>query len=476
MTEQQKTALQFANQAAALLKENKYEPAIRLCDDALTYYPNDFLFLFVRGLAKSSHGDSQGAIDDLTEASSCTKDNTSKSDSFLTRGEIYFRLSDYEKAEHDYQEAERLDPFNNEARYAKFILSAAKELFPAPKNKGGFSAFVHSLENLLNTVLKIKEKHLLRIDDDSWTEVAHFTKYEALKSMLPVDQAKPSERNCLRLYNIIYMNDPLEGRRLIEYDKNKKMNLLSDTFQTDDAHHKIHSLGKELGVYISSLTLRSDKLYLWRAYGNDGNGYCIITPKSGFKQELTTPMLGLGRGNETKERGLAPLMRQALGIPRADHEVPPTLYKVFYEDNDVQKTLEALTEPLKDVKKQCEQLTGTIGLRGDDRRDSLHALIKVILSEITFLYKHSEYAEEQEVRIIHPFAFSKEENGLHLDEQVPSRIYAKTAPFLFKEGSRIIIGPKVKEKVEAEHELKYRLAKNGFLETAKVINSEIRYR
>ena len=328
MTEEQKTAEQLVNEAADLGRQEKYAEAIALCDEALIIAPKDHLAFLLRGVNKFSLGHKKDAIEDISQAIENGKKDNDKSLCFHARGLLLFESGRFDEAENDYREAAKYDPFNKTAYYAKFILSAAKGLFPDSKNIDAFSNLVVSLHKLLDTVLVIKGKHLLKEEDGSCVEVTHFTKYETLKSMLPDKQPEGYEENCLRLYNVIYMNDPLEGRRLIEHDKKIGMNVLKDIFHSDDSHHKIHSSGKEFGVYISSLTLFSDKLYLWRAYGNDGNGYCIVTPIKEFRQEISSPMLDLGKENKPKERGLAALM-ELLNLSKFDNKVPPTLYRVL---------------------------------------------------------------------------------------------------------------------------------------------------
>ena len=66
---------------------------------------------------------------------------------------------------------------------------------------------------------------------------------------------------------------------------------------------------------------------------------------------------------------------------------------------------------------------------------------------------------------------------LKLDNQNPPRIYVETDAFLFQdEGTRIIIGPKVADKVAAELNLKYRLARHDLLKTTAVEWSKVKYR
>lgn len=66
---------------------------------------------------------------------------------------------------------------------------------------------------------------------------------------------------------------------------------------------------------------------------------------------------------------------------------------------------------------------------------------------------------------------------LKLDDNQPPRIYVETDAFLFRdEGTRIIIGPKVGDKVAAELNLKYRLARHGLLKTTSVEWSQVKYR
>ena len=82
------------------------------------------------------------------------------------------------------------------------------------------SKVLRILERLRNVVQEIRLNHVL-LQSDVIESVAHFTTLEALHSMLPAAENQLSttrleKRNLLKLYNIEYVNDPQEGRSLIE--------------------------------------------------------------------------------------------------------------------------------------------------------------------------------------------------------------------------------------------------------------------
>jgi len=309
------------------------------------------------------------------------------------------------------------------------------------------------LHQLYDEVIKIKKKHIVK-DSDATNGVAHFTTFEALTSMLPESPTSDRKANRLRLYNFAYMNDPMEGKRLFDAG-----GPLSTFFRPEGRSENPLSWEEhESSVYIGSFTLRGDDLDLWRAYGGDGEGCCIVTPFEAFDQELI---------NETGSRHGGEIVMVSEGDKEASNPVPNTLYAIHYEDKDLKETL--------------GRLKGILGQLVEKRKllatdaEQLDQIVRLVLSPILYLYKHEQYKSEKEARMLGDFDISA--NFLTLDARNPSRVFVEASDFLFRlNGSRIILGPKVLNGTVIELNLKYRLARNQFIETTKVERSRVSYR
>ncbi len=126
----------------------------------------------------------------------------------------------------------------------------------------------HALSRLNEVFINIRSEHLLGEE----TALSHFTGWKALESMLPVNAAGEATayRNVLRQYHVDYMNDPKEGHRLLDFNKeNEKATaasqILKALFEKEYQHYQRHCQNNHAllpSVFICSLTLDSDRLDL----------------------------------------------------------------------------------------------------------------------------------------------------------------------------------------------------------------------
>ena len=332
------------------------------------------------------------------------------------------------------------------------------------------SNLLQIIERFRDKVQKIKSSHVLS-EADATAGVAHFTSLDALYSMLPATSTSGENttrinRNHLRLYNIEYVNDPHEGKNLLSAASNSASAILKSFFSApatapdDPLHDPFDSLplqGLAFSVYVGSFTLRADRLDLWRAYGGDGTGYCLVTPISAFRDPAMPTDHGFA--------GLA-------ATDKGDRQVPMTLYRVAYGEPAVTCALTKLDPNLQELHTAIEKYA-TARHNGERIRAKIHLTARAILSDIMYLYKNAEYSTEEEVRMLAPYAISAE--AVKADHQVPGRLYVDTRPFLFCPGSRIIIGPKVIRPEAVRLELRHRLDRNGH-QDVDVMCSPIPYR
>jgi len=339
-----------------------------------------------------------------------------------------------------------------------------------------FMPFYELLGELNTKVKQIQTDHMVMENrGKTVTSVAHYTILPALYSMLPESPAQGRKPNLLRLYNIAYANDPREGKRLVYPSKESaNVRLIQEFFPKEneiEPESPTPWQGQKFSVYTGSFALASDRLDLWRAYGRDGEGFCIAMPLSAFNQKPETTRIHLMQSDsDARSEGF-----EGIG----GNNVVPTLYEVRYQDDEVEKALARLSGALKKIKTARDEMVKANNrkLPPDlvlDGKGLIDGIVRAIVSGILYLYKDREYENEKEVRIIN--GSDVKAKRLKLDERDPGRLYVETNPFLFdSDQSQIIIGPKVKNKSAIYLNLQKRLACNNLLKTQVKI-SEIKYR
>ena len=284
--------------------------------------------------------------------------------------------------------------------------------------------------------------------------IAHYTNAIALTSMLSGTSLDP--KNGVRLSSTVYVNDPTEGRRLQDHvSKESSMveNPLKPLFEKLDHGRTISWLGQELHVFIACFSLEVDKLNLWRFYGADGKGCSIVSPASAFKAGSSEGMI---RGPWAKR-------------PKAAQKL--ALYSVLYDDRAVENTLTTLASALIPVLAVAKELNPEQNLR-------FRSLAIAVISDLLYLYKDEQYADEKEVRAAVARTLSDSEIKTFKPENKQySKLYLETDALLFQEaGSEIIVGPKVEDREAVILDLQHRLAGQKWTGMCKVSGSKTSYR
>ena len=308
-----------------------------------------------------------------------------------------------------------------------------------------------AMQALRATAVRIRnERHKIDLLDTN-TGIAHYTNAGALASMIA---GSPSDaRNCVWLSSTVYVNDPTEGMRLRDYRKGREKNPLEDLFDGTDSSATISWLDKEFHVFIACFSLECDSLNLWRFYGDDGHGFSIVSPLSAFDPESSDGMI---RGPWAKRGKTSP---------------KPSLYRVLYDDTEVDSALKELAVSLKPVLKLARKLKG-------DAPKRVRSVAIAVISELLYLYKDKQYEAEREVRAAEVQTLG---DPAVKEFRLPSMKYAKlhleTGALLFQErGSQIIIGPKVDKQDAVMIDLQHQLARQSWSGTCRVIKSEKNYR
>ncbi|PTP24743.1 DUF2971 domain-containing protein, partial [Vibrio splendidus] len=281
--------------------------------------------------------------------------------------------------------------------------------------------------------------------------IYHFTRWAAIQSILPKAPSEKS-RNVIRLYHEDYMNDPSEGKSLdtiiqsgvLDSEYHEVANFMNESLEQRS------SLTQDASTYMASFTKSSDRLDLWRAYGSDGDGFCLkinITQAVGHiwsqaKFDVDTDV--------SKDEEKAHLYK---------------LYNVQYKQEDKQEKLIELLTALKPLHEISVTLSEKV-------QAEIKKTIFYMLGEVVYLFKDEQYSSEREVRMFQRLSL----NEVCIDESDVGKLYKPTGPILFTgDDSEIIIGPKVEKPRVAELSLRKRLQLSGFYKT-KVSHSKVKYR
>ncbi|MFC4930894.1 tetratricopeptide repeat protein [Massilia sp. GCM10023247] len=333
-----------------------------------------------------------------------------------------------------------------------------------------------ALENLEERFFDLRSKHLIQEP----VTLAHFTTWSAIESLLSLEPGKDG-RNCLRQYLVDYMNDPSEGRRLLNFcelessaefpDARAASELLRELFDTQyfGSFARHNSTAHLLpSVFTVSLTQESDRLDLWRAYGRDGEGYCLVLPIPDRERSVVhvrnrdSSKVFLPEQSATDEEDAE---GQLLGKIVVE---PPLLYWIKYQDEDVVELLEELMEPLSAVLELQAAVSPPVW-------DRIASCATAILLELLYLFKDEQYSTEKEARALTVMRLDNPK--IRIDERKPGCLYCETPAFLFgAPQSEVILGPKVDKPTAALWNIRYRLTQLGFDGNTVVKRSRVPYR
>lgn len=234
-------------------------------------------------------------------------------------------------------------------------------------------------DSILNIVNEIKQELILSVENSKNIELGHFTSLDIYKQILEVDSGKIQNNNNiinsdLRLTNANQLNDPLEGKALYHF-----FNLLpkKDVYEQSN-------------IYMICATTNLDSLPMWEQYGNHSEGISVT-----FTSNLIEEIITKSRAN---------------------------IYKVcyLYREDDKIKILGLEEKKSKKIEKLLESLRTTV----HDYEDT-EKLFK-ILDEIKYLFKKSDYAYENEYRIVLDMDTNKENFDI-----VPMNNPRGSLPFLY---------------------------------------------
>ena len=296
--------------------------------------------------------------------------------------------------------------------------------------------FTHTTEII--KILKVDFSHRVTDNKPIERKLAHYTGTDTTNKLLDIEKGK-EQPSSFRLNTINNVNDPSEGKLLMNYLKEVKEDL-SYNSQFDENLH----------AFISCFTFNHDSLNQFRLYGKEGNkeasGISLVFKKDFFqkyyfigglsyvffedtpsspKNTRNTAEISLREGKIEKQ----PVMRCVYIDPTSNyiHLAQRNRLTFFREFNDesVQigsKTLSKAEYEWKSYKSFIDQKTEDFSIAFTDLQSdyrvivkelieiekvnpSLSSKIQVLLNEIIlplkYLIKHSAFQEEQECRMVY---------------------------------------------------------------------------
>lgn len=243
--------------------------------------------------------------------------------------------------------------------------------------------FYNIVENI-KEILRVKEKEINTL------KIGHYTSLTTMYKLINDNNPKDSY---LRLTNGRQMNDPLEGRVLLDYLTREENNLKKEEW-------------KPTFWYVSSATSEMDSLPMWKQYGEDASGVMLVYSSNFIKEifdDLNVDIYKVAyiKINEDK---LELVSNENIG-------------------DDERKNLEENIKKLKEMNKSEMSIP--------------------VLSNLSFLFKKSDYAYESEYRIV----IDKEKSHKKISVQNGFDEIRFLYVYLEKalQYSNVILGPKSKE-------------------------------
>lgn len=279
---------------------------------------------------------------------------------------------------------------------------------------------------------------ILKVGSDELENLAigHYTRLDTIKILIKKkNNANNEDKGAyLRLTNGRQMNDPLEGKILLDYilDNN---NLDKDlTLKKWDPTY----------WYISSATTETDSLPMWKQYGGNAEGGMLIYDSGYLKSIIEKEDVDIYRvcyidvvENKIKKIFSKSLEDDEIKEFKELKELVDNINHLKNKIKELKENIESLKEKIKNEERNIENLKDTLM----KETEKLELYISM-LSDIAFLFKKDDYSYENEYRIVVNRAYNEEE----IEEQVNPNY---NFPFLYTylkdtelKYSKLILGPK----------------------------------
>ena len=342
-----------------------------------------------------------------------------------------------------------------------------------------------ALYNFYNEIKKFASgKTLSKVENQK--EIYHYTSLEVLQKMLS-DSASKSN-NCFRLSNITQLNDPSEGKAIINFSRENQ-----NSEEDNNVKVALHDFFPENGecrfgcterceshkdfnedIFTASFSVPGNNLNMWRLYTDKKQvGICLGIPKNCFSLNPNSNIHSLAFNMPSAEKNFrnenSTSFYQENLYENQELNSQLILRKVSYEEGEKNEFLDAINEPMQDLFEQMKD--------DDDNRCTICNLVRDLLRDVLYLFKHEEYSAEEEYRLIWRKDIKDAKYCAPIEEGTPGNLYFETNKFLFEsKGFSIRTSPKVKNHEAVALDIKYRLKKNEIdLENVKILKSELPY-
>lgn len=274
-----------------------------------------------------------------------------------------FGLIDYDRAEYYKTIGRFLGKSSNYKIVNEKIISFLMKWFDNAEDDDDLKACLGNVINknvreLVHQIDKIKSNLSVSASQIPQNALGQYTSVNSLKFLINRDsEVSP----CLRLTNSNQMNDPLEGKVLQHYliDQNTESNEID--------YVKSNS-------YVSSATATIDSLPMWKQYGDNTKGLCLI-----YNNEYLNKLLNIQNTN--------------IKLYRIAYFSDNTLIVAHFKDEKVKKISDNVFNALKQIRSIVRNLK-----EGNDIK--FYKIGMIIINSIAYLFKSLDYAYENEFRIL----------------------------------------------------------------------------
>lgn len=410
----------FNNRGLVWYRKEQWDKAINDFSTSIEVNPENANAYNNRGLTWFRKGDLSKAIKDYTRAIEIYPEFAS---AFNNRGIAWNGKKEWAKAKSDYFSAIQLDPDMHypyinlgddyyEQRNWKLALTnyqIAKKLGTEFPSSWLIARIADCLEKIdeekqleaakptfeisksikvLKAKLEGKINEIKKLATAPKMDVVHYTSLEVAKSL--ATQAS----NQLWYSNVVYVNDPEEGKILLNILDDGKDKTISQAYLAGESR-------TELSVYLGSFLpaekskdndSHEDDLVMWRTYGKDSKGVEAAGCNLILAREFFTPA-EISKGKEPKA---------ANSYNNSSQELLRVMYfhrskKIVNDDGqDTLKLIDQLREILREIvnfKSKTENQPTKLD-------NYLEEILFKEVSKVAYLFKSADYAFENEVRVV----------------------------------------------------------------------------
>lgn len=293
--------------------------------------------------------------------------------------------------------------------------------------------------------------------------------YRSIKRLKSYMEGEKDQSGGFTLWNIAYMNDYLEGdafdtilQTAADNAYKETVERYTNTKEQNNVSNLISSADKD--IYISSLSLKRDAIPMWVSYADTGKG-CAVTYSEEFlrlmhHRDLVTDVACYSDADYPLYRVCYIETNSKLGA-RADDRAPKDdimLKEINSYIRTILRLLSNLISNLEDMAYPYEKKRNLIYV--------IDEFVRSCFNEVRFLIKDSEYASEEEIRMIH---YSKEGKLSVEEDKIPRFYIEREGEVLIEE---VMLGPKIN--TFQQKEISTWLNKTG--KVKRVTHSERHYR